>query len=516
MSTSGAPATAPESCSQRAAFSYWGLVWQQFRKRRDAYVGFYLLLALFSVALTAPFLSNDLPLWVSAPDAAYSPLLRDFLFPMEHLDRFYNLLLVVLLVRFVLKLVLKRWFAALDDSVRKRRSLVFTASCATTFLALFGISWLTGVHNERTDYRHIKESGAAQVYYTLLPWGARQDDPARTDLKPGHFHRIALLFSGGSLDGVSLDYTSSQLPLNFGSKPGNKVLFDAETDPTVEPQHCEITRVGQSIFLSNLAQSGTWLNGRPILGAQELQHGALIRLGENGPACDLTLHEEKHYLGCDNSGFDVLTRLIYGSRVSLAVGFLAVGMALLIGVYLGSLAGYFGGWVDILASRVIEIFICFPTFFLILTIIAVVPGRSIFWVMLAIGITGWMGVARLIRGEVLKVRQYDYIQAARALGVSDVRIIFRHILPNAMAPVLVSATFGVAGAILSEAMLGFLGLGVAPPHPSWGELLNQARQDPVRLWWLMLYPSLMIFAGVTLLNLVGEGLRDAMDPRLRK
>ena len=223
-----------------------------------------------------------------------------------------------------------------------------------------------------------------------------------------------------------------------------------------------------------------------------------------------------HLLGNDNDGYDVLTRIVHGSRISLAVGFLAIGLAVSIGIVVGSLSGYFGGVVDIVASRIIEVFICFPSFFLILTIISIAPTRSIFWVMFAIGLTGWMGIARLIRGEVLKVRQLDYIAAAKALGAQDMRIIFRHILPNALAPVLVAATFGIAGAILSETALGFLGLGVEPPTPSWGELLNQARENPVRLWWLMVYPGFMIFLSVTLMNLVGEGLRDAMDPRLRK
>jgi len=223
-----------------------------------------------------------------------------------------------------------------------------------------------------------------------------------------------------------------------------------------------------------------------------------------------------HWLGTDDRGRDVLARMIWGTRISMSIGFVSVGIELIIGVILGALAGYYGRWVDNLLQRVIEIMMCFPTFFLILALIAFLRP-SIYNIMIVIGLTGWMGVARLVRGEFLRLRSSEYALAARASGLRDTWVIFRHLLPNALAPVLVTAAFGVAGAILTESSLSFLGFGVQPPEPSWGELLNQSqRLVGSGVWWLVVFPGAAIFVTVTAFNLVGEGLRDAMDPRLRE
>lgn len=221
----------------------------------------------------------------------------------------------------------------------------------------------------------------------------------------------------------------------------------------------------------------------------------------------------RHLFGTDDRGRDVLSRMIHGARISLSVGFVAVGLALVIGITLGALAGYFGGWTDAVVSRLIEILLTIPTFFLIIAIIAFLPP-SIYNIMAVIGLTGWTGVARFVRAEFLKLKSLDFITASRALGASDVRIIFLHMLPNAMAPVLVSAVFGIAGAILTESSLSFLGFGVPPPTPSWGDILSQSRDYIEFAWWLTTFPGLAIFVSITAYNLVGEGLRDAMDPKL--
>ena len=221
-----------------------------------------------------------------------------------------------------------------------------------------------------------------------------------------------------------------------------------------------------------------------------------------------------HYLGTDQLGRDVFSRMLHGAHVSLSVGFVAVAISILIGILVGAVAGYYGGWVDALLMRFVDIMLCFPSFFLILTVVALL-GPSLFKVMVVIGITSWMGTSRFVRAEFLSLRERDFVQAAKALGVRDPRIIFRHILPNALAPVFVTATLDVASAILVEAGLSFLGFGVQPPAPSWGNILTEGRTYIFDAWWLTVFPGLAILITVLSFNLMGEGLRDALDPRLR-
>jgi peptide/nickel transport system permease protein len=220
-----------------------------------------------------------------------------------------------------------------------------------------------------------------------------------------------------------------------------------------------------------------------------------------------------HWLGTDEYGRDVLARLLYGGRVSLAVGLVAVAIATVIGILLGALAGYFGGWLDQVIMRTVDVVLCIPTLFLILMLI-VFLGPSLFNIMVIIGLTSWTDLARLVRAEFLTLKHRDYVLAARALGVKDRGIIFRHILPNALAPVFVSATFGVAGAILLESGLSFLGLGVQPPYASWGNILTAGKDYITQAWWLTVMPGLSIFLTVLGYNLLGDGLRDLLDPRL--
>ncbi|MCE5228822.1 ABC transporter permease [bacterium] len=221
-----------------------------------------------------------------------------------------------------------------------------------------------------------------------------------------------------------------------------------------------------------------------------------------------------HMLGTDEVGRDILSRMIHGTSVSMKVGFISMGIAVLIGLFFGAIAGYAGGWTDISISRFIEIIMCFPTFFLILGILAWFPPR-IENVMIVIGLTNWVGIARYARGEIIRLRGSDFTTAARALGAGHSRIIFRHLLPNSLAPVMISVTFGIATAILVEAGLSWLGFGVQPPDPSWGNMLRSGYDNLFTAPHLIPPPCVAIFIAVLAFNLVGDALRDVIDPRLQ-
>ncbi len=221
-----------------------------------------------------------------------------------------------------------------------------------------------------------------------------------------------------------------------------------------------------------------------------------------------------NWLGTDQQGVDVFAQMVHGSRIALLVGFVSMGIASAIGIVVGALAGYFGGWVDTFLSRIIEVVLCVPTLVLILALLAIIERVTIWHMMAIIGATRWTSIARLTRAEFMKLKQMDFISAARATGIGPIRIMFRYLLPNALAPVLVPVTFGIASAILIESSLSFLGFGAPPPNPSWGTLLSAGRSN-YQLWWLIVFPGTAIFLAVLAYNLIGEGLQEATDPRLR-
>ena len=228
----------------------------------------------------------------------------------------------------------------------------------------------------------------------------------------------------------------------------------------------------------------------------------------------LTPPSAGHFFGTDTLGRDIFSRIVYGSRISLSIGFIAVGIALLVGIAFGAVAGYYGGRIDSAMMRFVDIMLCFPTLFLILAVIAFLEP-SIFNIMVVIGLTNWMGVARLVRAEVLTLKERDFVAASRVMGAGDGWIIARHLIPNAIGPVLVSATLSIGGAILLESSLSFLGIGVQPPTPSWGNILMDGKSTLGVAWWLTIFPGIFILLTVLAYNLLGEGLRDLLEPRLK-
>ena len=221
-----------------------------------------------------------------------------------------------------------------------------------------------------------------------------------------------------------------------------------------------------------------------------------------------------HWFGTDELGRDVFSRILVGTRISLAVGFVAAFISISIGTVWGLISGFWKGWIDSAMMRIVDVILCFPTLFLILMILAVMEKPSIVMVMAVIGLTSWPGLARMIRGEVLSMRERDFILAAKGLGLSTPRVLFVHMLPNVVTPVIVAATFAVGAAILTESGLSFLGLGVQPPTPSWGSVLTSGKDFIHVGWWLFMFPGIAILITVRAFNMIGQGLRDVLDPRL--
>src|SRR4051812_13049351 len=310
--------------------------------------------------------------------------------------------------------------------------------------------------------------------------------------------------SSGALSGSAEQVTATNMPAEPRSPLGE--MAQRRNNPTVWKRfrRHRLAMIGTGILLV-LAISAIFA---PLVATHD-PYGIDLSSYREGPS-------SSHYLGTDLAGRDMFSRLIYAGRISLSVGILAVSIYTVIGIILGALAGFYGGWVDSLVMRTADVFLSFPSLIIIITMASVL-GPSIYNVMLAIGLLGWPPIARLLRGELLSLREREYAIAARAIGGSGKRVIFKHLFPNAMAPVIVAATFGIANAILLEAGLSFLGLGVQPPTASWGNMLTDAQSLTVlqSMPWLWVPPGVMIALAVLSINFIGDGLRDALDPYLQ-
>ncbi|MBI5252921.1 MAG: ABC transporter permease [Euryarchaeota archaeon] len=352
---------------------------------------------------------------------------------------------------------------------KKNKRAIFAAATLLLFYALAGFSFLNTWSN-----------------YHLLP------DP--NDVRIGEkFYLVEAVKEQGKESKLD-EFPNLQKAL---SNPNKKILIEDKS---------EIRKLEQSLRKAGISDA------EPLNLYSNVYYIAAYRISvissENQPP------SLEHPFGTDDLGRDVLSRVVYAARISLSVGFVAVAIALCIGIAIGSVSGYYGGMVDQVAMRIVDIWMSIPGMVLLIAMVAVF-GPGLFKVMVLIGILSWAGTARIVRGQFLSLREQVFVEAAKAAGASDARIIFRHVLPNAMAPIIVDATLFLAGAILLEAGLSFLGLGVQPPTASWGNMLTDGQKYLNTAWWIAVFPGIAIFLTVLSFNFIGDGLRDALDPRLR-
>ena len=342
----------------------------------------------------------------------------------------------------------------------------------------------------------------ASTHPLLMRAGDRLQSPALAHLGTADVVLLGMFAAAATLLVVRASLRAATAAL-LATLAGSTLLGAAFTDPpvlTVYEQYREAVHAGEI----------EWAIHAPVpFSPKDYQRDA----GDTGLEAPLAAPDERtHWFGTDENGADVLSRMIHASRIALGIGLVATGIAMLIGIVVGGLMGWFSGAVDLVGMRLVEIFEAVPTLFLLLTFVAFF-GRSLYLMMVIIGLTGWTGYARFVRAEFLRLREQDYVQAAVACGLPLRSILFRHMLPNGVAPILVAASFGIASAILAEAMLSFLGLGLVD-DPSWGQMLNQAVRSSTFNWWMAVFPGGAIFLTVFAYNLIGEALRDAIDPYL--
>jgi peptide/nickel transport system permease protein len=534
MSTTTATEAPAAPRTEDTIVTFWDIAKKQYSKNLPAMIALWCVIALIILATAAPLISLNLPFMMKSniEGAPTTFPLFDHMFNRlvfaSGVDIFFNLLLFIGPVWWLFGAALRAAGAAGGD-FDKRKLLATAIPFGIVFLFLVLLAFVT--HDNPDDpeaiyardfYRWLLVGAVAGLAVTAAAHLRMRGRPERVVRKQRVWLRFWLFVF------FMIGFTLTMTPEWAQDLGAPKLDFTAQAKVTMEvedPDTGELVRrdLEYRTALQVLEKSDRGFAVNPPFfnhpdnkfDDNEVVVARILRT----PSLSAEERKERgvswsaYPLGTDNTGKDVFSRILYGTRISLTIGIIAVSIYATIGTILGSIAGYFGGKIDLFILFVLQVMICIPGIFLILTIVSVFESRSIFMIMLAIGLVGWTGITRLVRGEFLRQRSIDYVTAARALGIPQRRIIFGHILKNSLSPVLVAAAFGIAAAILTESFLSFIGLGDTNA-PSWGQLLQEGRN--LRKNWLIFSPGLAIFFVVTVLNMVGDGLRDALDPKLRQ